>query len=580
MPKQDDITISAHEQRLSAILRVLKSLTTLPAQTIFYASALLTIASFGGADLPGLLGSLAVTLGVESLGEILSRVADGAPISEDKIRQQVENAIAQSGIERLLTSDEFQRTLSRLVRQQNLIKYAIQEGEYRLATQLAEQYGQHAIMLSEMHGELSIVRNQLETLATRAQASEMTELLHQQSGRLEMILRQVPSLIGTRPIRLQIDAGIERRAYRLRIFMASPSDVADERGRLRQVIERLNQPGAFAEQNSLTLQLLAWEDAYSSMGRPEEPIIDQMPVENWDIFIGILWTRFGSPTSARDPETGLPYDSGTEEEFRLAYRNWKETGRPHIFFYNREGPPTRMQDIDPSQWMKVSAFLTEFRPAGAHPGLITSFNTPEDFERRVYDDLVKLLPRLVERSRPDRGPAPAPYPSEDVLVDYLDWVQRAYSRLELRGIQVQGKPPYMPLDQVYVALKAGPSNPIERTEGRRLLEIDAQERKLDSDWGVFPGEEQRYRRLWELTYQPYLPSLKERDRPSLFGERRAEILTLGEAFRRYRWLVILGDPGSGKTTLVKWLALHLAQTLRSGQARMKVPACQVDPNAA
>lgn len=46
-----------------------------------------------------------------------------------------------------------------------------------------------------------------------------------------------------------------------------------------------------------------------------------MLVDQWDIFVGALWTRFGSPSGGRDPEAGLPYDSGTEKEFRRAHHH-------------------------------------------------------------------------------------------------------------------------------------------------------------------------------------------------------------------------------------------------------------------
>lgn len=36
-------------------------------------------------------------------------------------------------------------------------------------------------------------------------------------------------------------------------------------------------------------------------------------------------------------------------------------------------------------------------------------------------------------------------------------------------------------------------------------------------------------------------------------------MSLSQAFQYERQLIILGDPGSGKTTLARWLALKLAR---------------------
>jgi len=80
-----------------------------------------------------------------------------------------------------------------------------------------------------------------------------------------------------------------------------------------------------------------------------------------------------------------------------------------------------------------------------------------------------------------------------------------------------------------------------------------------------------------LAQAPFMPSLVERDRPHLFRDDRTELLDLGTAFRRERWMVILGDPGSGKTTIARWLTHKLALALREGFDRVEVPVKQVDP---
>jgi hypothetical protein len=181
---------------------------------------------------------------------------------------------------------------------------------------------------------------------------------------------------------------------RLSIFVASPGDVQDERERIHRVVEEMNQPGALADQYGLTLQVLDWRDAIPGAGRPEGVILDQLKLKSWDIFIGVLWHRFGSPTGGQDSATGRLYDSGTEEEFRLAYRAWQETGRPHILTYRRTAAPSSLGDIDPEQLAKVQAFWQEFGPDGQHPGLFQQYDTPDNLERRVRGDLTKLLAKL------------------------------------------------------------------------------------------------------------------------------------------------------------------------------------------
>ncbi len=75
-----------------------------------------------------------------------------------------------------------------------------------------------------------------------------------------------------------------------------------------------------------------------------------------------------------------------------------------------------------------------------------------------------------------------------------------------------------------------------------------------------------------------MQSISERDRPGSSSDLNMK-MSLGDAIQKERKLVILGDPGSGKTTLARWLALKSAIAMQKGQQFLTVPAHQVDPNA-
>jgi hypothetical protein len=72
---------------------------------------------------------------------------------------------------------------------------------------------------------------------------------------------------------------------KLRIFAASPSDVANERARLAAVVEDLK---ALAEYVGVTLELVDWRQVVPDLGRAEQVIFDQLKPDTWDLFIGIL----------------------------------------------------------------------------------------------------------------------------------------------------------------------------------------------------------------------------------------------------------------------------------------------------
>lgn len=181
----------------------------------------------------------------------------------------------------------------------------------------------------------------------------------------------------------------DNKFTKLRIFVASPSDVAKERDSLRLIINELNQ--TIADQFKLILELLDWRTHVAAlMGRPQQVILDQLPLEKWDVFIGILWARFGTPPGESNPETGEPYLSGTQEEFTYAYQAWQKTGRPQILFY-RCMRDIKLDETDFRQAQQVQQFFEEFEITGKHPGLPQTYQDTKDFETRVRKDLTRLL---------------------------------------------------------------------------------------------------------------------------------------------------------------------------------------------
>ncbi len=146
----------------SAFLSVVGSLTTLPAQTLFYGSALLAIAIQGGVEsIPSDLVTIGTTLGVNALSSILERVAKGEDVSGDEIRKIVLDAIESAGVENLVTSNEFQRVVAHTFRQFDLLNYAIKEGEHNIANILGKQFEKYDVIFLEFKDDLTLIREQI-----------------------------------------------------------------------------------------------------------------------------------------------------------------------------------------------------------------------------------------------------------------------------------------------------------------------------------------------------------------------------------------------------------------------------------
>jgi len=151
--------ITTSETR-QGLLKVLKVLVSMPAQALYYGSALLAVWSTGGANLPGALGTLVTAVGMNVLTNVLERIARGDEVSDDEVHKAVDDAVRSLEIDRLATSNEVQRAIAHMFRQFDLTKYAVQKGEINLTNILVEQFAKYDIVLDELQAELSIVRGQ------------------------------------------------------------------------------------------------------------------------------------------------------------------------------------------------------------------------------------------------------------------------------------------------------------------------------------------------------------------------------------------------------------------------------------
>ena len=151
---------------------------------------------------------------------------------------------------------------------------------------------------------------------------------------------------------------------RLRVFVASPGDVAAERDHVKAVADELNR--GTAVQAGFVLEVVRWEThAHPDMGRAEQLILDQ--IGQYDLFVGIMWRRFGTPTGVAG--------SGTEEEFDHALRAWQQSGQPRLLCYFSRALSEPPETVDEAtQLLKVTQFRSQVetrtcsyrRSAGPH----------------------------------------------------------------------------------------------------------------------------------------------------------------------------------------------------------------------
>lgn len=155
----------------------------------------------------------------------------------------------------------------------------------------------------------------------------------------------------------------------LKVFVASPGEMADERTILEEVVTELNLtlPGNFG----IRLELIRWEThAFPDVGVDAQDVINRQIRDDYDVFIGLLGSRFGTPTGRAA--------SGTEEEFERAYARYlRDKTSVSIMIYFRDAP-IALSQIDPQQLIQIRQFQEKLKGLG---DLYWSFKDRDEFSK-------------------------------------------------------------------------------------------------------------------------------------------------------------------------------------------------------
>ena len=162
------------------------------------------------------------------------------------------------------------------------------------------------------------------------------------------------------------------------VFIASPSDVLEERKAIESIMQELNK--TWSKNLNLRLDLIKWEtDVYPGFGDYPQDVINKQINNEYDVFIAVFWGKIGSPTQSAE--------SGTIEEFDRAYKRYIEDECSidiMIYFKDHAIPPSKM---DLGQLQKIQKLKERIGEKG---GLYSTFDSIENFETRLRFDLSKI----------------------------------------------------------------------------------------------------------------------------------------------------------------------------------------------
>jgi hypothetical protein len=199
---------------------------------------------------------------------------------------------------------------------------------------------------------------------------------------------------------------------RLRIFLSSPGDVAEERLRANLVIQKLARDYV----RFFQIEPYLWEhEPMLASGHFQDAI---EPPSSSDIVILIVYSRLGTSlperTSVRAYQgmDGRAPVTGTEWEFEEALAAFRASGAPDLLAYRKVGDPgTSLVDAarraeQERQWTALESFWRRhFEDSGLFLAGSARFETLDEFDAKLENDLIRLIERRIAQASTGEQPA-------------------------------------------------------------------------------------------------------------------------------------------------------------------------------
>ena len=307
-----------------------------------------------------------------------------------------------------------------------------------------------------------------------------------------------------------------RKVDEYHVFLASPGDMDAERREVRRFFEEYNRHTA--PRLNIRFNVIDWEN-YSSLGvgRPQE-LITAQTLEKFRyslaLVIGLMGQRFGSSSGT--------HESGTEEEFEWALTTHEQTGFPEIKWFFRDiktfQAPGDPKQIRPAleQWEKVLAFR-ERLDNGTPRLFYGTFTDTANFVDVLRQDLYVWLNDEKRPWQLGRQREPEIIKTADLSSDFYKKIVQDFESLDIAGID-NDRAVDIPLSEVYIRLRV-------------IRDEDSAAEDEDTDGGP---------------------------------------IDIHAALGQYERLVIVGDPGSGKSTFLRFIALMIARARLEGDESLAI----------
>lgn len=167
------------------------------------------------------------------------------------------------------------------------------------------------------------------------------------------------------------------KATVLKVMLASPSDVSQERRLARDIVQEWNV--IHAEDRGIILMPVGWEThSTPEMGERAQAIINKQILADCDLLVAVFWTRLGSPTGVAP--------SGTVEEIE----EHLAAGKPALIYFSTA--PVRLDSVDNDQYSALLSFKESCRSRGLVEDYEDLAAFRDKFARHLAQTVIRLFP--------------------------------------------------------------------------------------------------------------------------------------------------------------------------------------------
>lgn len=234
-------------------------------------------------------------------------------------------------------------------------------------------------------------------------------------------------------------SGASRSPLHLRVFLASPGDVADERALALSVLDQLQYDPLL--RGKITIEIVAWDKPGAGAPMlatltPQEAIKKGLPTPaECDVVIVVFWARMGTPLPDdwKKPD-GSRYLSGTEWEYLNALKAAEANGEPAILVYRRTekiilDPDDPDRGLKLEQWDQVKQFFQSFaNPDGSIKRGYNAYLKPDDFREQLNVHLRVVVRDILDSKTTVSALPPSVPPVPAVLAPPL-WLDSPFPGL-------------------------------------------------------------------------------------------------------------------------------------------------------